>query len=445
MKRFFARFMLVAAILPGLTQAGLCQSPPEGWSLPIPGYFGVNIHFKDVWVRAKYKDDDLGQEVIALKNAGIGWVRRDMRWSDVEPEAGKYDFSLYDQLVGALHGAGFRILLTLDYSNKNYENNAAPSTDQGRAAFARFAATAALRYAGKVDVWEIYNEPNSPFWTPAPDADQYVLLANQATAAIRKAVPGAVIVGPALAGPTSDDAPLAEKGARVTFLDKVLASEAAHQWNGITVHPYRSYQRGPESFGPQLEMIREMMRRHGIDPAKTPVITGEWGYTSWERGVDERSQAAYAVRSYLWAGIERMPFTIWYDWQDDGTDPNPEGHFGFLRIGPLGTGGASAAESKPAYNAVRQLSSLLRGYRFDRLVQQSSSLIVAQYVNGQATAYAAWSLDDSDHSVSFPLTGGTPGGRWQANNLLGKTTEISGHNAVLQVTKLPVIVRQKFQ
>ena len=34
------------------------------------------------------------------------------------------------------------------------------------------------------------------------------------------------------------------------------------------------------------------MRDEGLKPDKTPVIAGEWGYSTWERGNDEQTQAA---------------------------------------------------------------------------------------------------------------------------------------------------------
>jgi hypothetical protein len=431
MKKYLVMPLMLAAFLLAIAPAGFAQSVPSGWNLPISGYFGVNIHFKD---------DNLGAEIPALKNAGIGWVRRDLFWSDVEGRPGTYNFAMYDRLIGALRGAGIHVVMTLDYNNRNYDNDLSPRSDQGRAAFARFAAAAATHFAGKVDAWEIFNEPNMSFWKPAPDAGQYVLLANEVTAAIRQAAPGAVILGPALAGPTTAEMAMAQSAQSSVFLDKVLASPAAHQWNGITLHPYRGANSPPESTGAQLAMVRQMMKQHGIDPAKIPVIAGEWGYSSWMHGVDEKTQAAFAVREYLFAGIERMPFTIYYDWQDDGTNPmNNEHRFGLLRYGPLGAGGGSdAPESKPAYNAVKQLAGLLKGYRLDKVVQNTGSVMVTRYVDGQSVAYAAWSVDNGTHAINIPLEAG----KWQATYLLGGTSAVSGQNAAVKTTPLPVILHK---
>ena len=121
---------------------------------PIPQSFGVNIHFVD---------QNLPENMAYLQKAGFGWVRADMNWESVERQPGVYDFSAYDRLIEATQDAGLRVLFILDYSNPYYDKDTAPISRQARTAFARFAAAAAGRYAGKNVVWEIYNEPNLVF------------------------------------------------------------------------------------------------------------------------------------------------------------------------------------------------------------------------------------------------------------------------------------------
>ena len=74
------------------------------------------------------------------------------------------------------------------------------------AAFARFAAQAARRYAPLgVHHWEIWNEPNlAAFWMPRADPAAYARLLVDAAAAIRAADPRAVVILGGLA-PGADD------------------------------------------------------------------------------------------------------------------------------------------------------------------------------------------------------------------------------------------------
>jgi polysaccharide biosynthesis protein PslG len=427
LNRYF--LLLGIIVLLATIPAARAQAVPALPVLPIPQNMGVNIHF--------HSDAQPSTQIAALQQLGIGWVRRDLYWKEIETSQGVYNFSSYDPLINGLHNAGLRIVMVLDYNHPLYDNGTSPQSAQGRAAFAQFAAAAAKHYAGKVTVWEIYNEPNNVFWTPAPNVSQYIALANEATAAIHSVLPDAIVVGPALAGPLLHDEPLLPK--TYGFLNEVLASTAVHGWSAITVHPYRSPSQTPESVVTNLNMVRGLMTNHGIDPAKVPLIAGEWGYSTYSQGVDEQTQAAYAVRSFLLAGIEKMPYTIWYDWQDDGaSNTNNEYRFGLLRYGPPGTGTPDSNSIKPSFTAVQQFISLLRGYSFDSMLK-NDTVMVARYAKESQYAYVAWTTDNAAHTASIAL----PAGQWSEHQILGATsnhTAVAGQNLPVAAQKMPLVI-----
>ena len=405
--------------------APVAQAAPTLPDLPIPECFGVNTHFLN---------EHLSAQTDTLKKSNLGWIRRDLYWDAIERHPGVYDFSAYDRLVDAAQDAHLRILFILDYGNTLYDDKTSPVTAESRAAFAKFAATAAKRYADKNVVWEIYNEPNWVFWKPKPDVDQYIALANELTAAIRQAVPDALIVGPALAGPTTNPKTTAEA---LAFLDKVFKSPAAREWSAITVHPYRDKKASPETAEKQLAQIRQMMRENGLDPQKTPLIAGEWGYSTWIRGVDEETQAAYAVRELLGATTEHMPFTIWYDWQDDGPNAfDPEYRFGLLRAGSLEDNEGDV--EKPAFVAVQKMSELLRGYRFTKIIDSEPTTRFLAFNKGATLAYALWA-DNTAQETHISL----PEGHWIVTPLLDTPYDLTATKAqkiTLQANSMPTII-----
>ena len=59
--------------------------------------------------------------------------------------------------MAALEPRGIRPIFILDYSNKMYDGDLSPATDEGRAGFAKWAAAAAKHFAGRGIVWEMYN------------------------------------------------------------------------------------------------------------------------------------------------------------------------------------------------------------------------------------------------------------------------------------------------
>jgi hypothetical protein len=50
-----------------------------------------------------------------IHQLGVGWVRADFTWNNMEPQKGKWDFH-YDGLVQQAHGLGLEVLPVLDYT-----------------------------------------------------------------------------------------------------------------------------------------------------------------------------------------------------------------------------------------------------------------------------------------------------------------------------------------
>ena len=342
----------------------------------IPEPFGVNIHF----TRA------LPGELSLLAATGVRWVRMDMFWNTVEQEQGRYTFGEYDALVASMGQRGIRIIFILDYGNPHYDYGFAPHSPEARAAFVRFATTAARRYRDKGVVWEIWNEPNlDHFWAPQADVERYGTLLLQTAAAIRQADPTALIVAP---GTSGFDWP---------FLTALGDMGAFIKLDAVTVHPYGF--EIPEQAGPHYVQLATLLQRYS--PAwKIPVLSGEWGYSSVRGGISEEQQAQYLARQWLLNMAYDVNVSIWYDWRDDGVDPaDIEQNFGTVH---------HDLSPKPAYRVVRTLLATLDGYRFMRRIppvsQNESSpedyiLLLAK--EGQA-AMALWTISET-HSINLPL------------------------------------------
>src|SRR5689334_19673408 len=141
-------------------------------ALPRPGVvpdgLGVNIHFTD----------PRPGEMEMLAAAGFRFVRMDFGWQATERAKGEYDFAPYERLLSSLDKHHIRAVFILYYSHRLYDDGLSPHTDDGRAAFARWAAAAAKHFQGRGVLWEIWNEPNiKQFWKPQPSAEDYAKLA----------------------------------------------------------------------------------------------------------------------------------------------------------------------------------------------------------------------------------------------------------------------------
>lgn len=376
-------------LLAGCTSSAHPPSPwPSNTSAPaIPETFGVNIHFTD----------PQPGEVKMLAAGGFRWVRMDFVWQSTEVVKGKYDFSSYDRLLKALDEQQIRPLFILDYSHTLYDNNHAPFTTEGRRAFAKWAVAAVRRYRGRGILWEIYNEPNTGFWSPKPKVSDYIKLALDTSKAIHEAAPNEQIIGPAVWGMEWD------------FVEECLRSGLLNYWSAVSVHPYRKSD--PESVVEDYTRLRKLIDKYAPAGKRVPIISSEWGYSSSSFNVGDERQASILARQLLINQSQGIALSIWYDWRDDGRNPREtEHHFGTV-LPSYYSNRDPVYDPKPAYRAVHTLSSFLQGYRFRERVAVKDSLSDDDYVlafqNNGETKFAAWTTSLLNHTVTLPLSSGT--------------------------------------
>lgn len=385
--------LLLGMILAMATLATAISATPRGVPEPIaPLPFGVNIHFK----RAPR------HELYMLAEGGFRFIRMDFFWEHIEKQRGVYDFSDYDVLVRDMTERGIRILFILDYGNPLYDNGMAPYTDEGRAAFARFASAAAKRYAGKGILWEIWNEPNISFWRPKPNVEDYAKMTMVVIDAVRKADPNAFIVGPASSGFPWD------------FMETLGQRGVLAKLDAVTVHPYR--QQIPETAEQDYRPLRLLLDRYS--PRKhLPILSGEWGYSDVWRGMDMQKQGRYLPRQWLSNLASDVFLSIWYDWKNDGTDPKePEHHFGTV---------THDLRPKPAYVSAKTLTSTLGGYRYlRRIALPNPGDYLLLFRKGEDLALAAWTTGDP-----HPVTLNLPRGSVRIVEMTGKTRNIAVSDA----------------
>lgn len=359
---------------------------PSDTSAPaIPGALGVNIHFTD----------PKPGELAMLAAAGFRWVRMDFVWQSTETEEGTYDFSAYDRLLTALDEHQLRPLFILDYTNSHYDGDHAPFTREGRQAFANWAAAAVKHYRGRGIVWEIYNEPNTGFWTPAPNVLDYVKLALETSKAIHQVAPDEQIIGPGVWG---FDLP---------FIEECLQAGLLNYWSAVSVHPYRKTE--PESVVDDYARLRNLIQKYAPAGKRVPIISSEWGYSSASFNVGEEKQASLLARQILINQSQGIALSIWYDWRDDGRNPSEiEHHFGTVFASPYPQR-ELLYDPKPAYRAAQTLTSFLRNCGFsERLAGPQLSgddFVLAFRCNG-VTKLAAWSTSWLGRTVTVPLSPG---------------------------------------
>jgi hypothetical protein len=353
---FSAAFSVLAAAV----SAGPAALPSPVFPKP----FGVNIHFTD----------GRPGEIAKLGRA-YRVARMDLAWASTERAKGVYDFAAYDRLVRDLEGQGVTPLFILDYGNDLYQQGP-PRNQAARAAYARWAAAAVHHFRDHRIIWEIWNEPNVVhFWGGRPDPNEYARLAREAIAAIRKRVPDATIAVGAYGGFPWD------------FIETTFKGGILKGADAVTVHPYRGG--APESVAADYARLRFLISKYS-PKNQLPILSGEWGYSTVRKtGVSETTQAAYLVRQRLINASQGVNLSIWYDWKDDGPDPDENEHrFGSLR---------QDLKSKPAYVAAEVMTRTLDGYSPVRMLREGPGGYVMLLQNAREEfALALWSTSDDE-------------------------------------------------
>ena len=191
----------------------------------------------------------------------------------------------------------------------------------------------------------------------------------------------------------------------------------------MSVHPYRP--QPPETVIKDYSKLRELIKRNTPNGKKIPIISGEWGYSNinWDKArLTDDQQAQYLVREFLINLYQKIPVSIWYDWKNDGNNPDErEHHFGTVR---------HDLKPKTAYLAVKTLSSTLDGYvivkRLRTVSEEDFAFLLKKGGNG---AIATWTTDE-EHQVILQC----PAGKGTITDMLGHPKKISWHDDALKLT-----------
>jgi hypothetical protein len=177
--------------------------------------FGINTAFNP-------GTPDLNARLQAMQAAGIKWGRQDFTWRRIEHRKGEYDWTAYDKLVDQCRQHGLLIIGNLTDNPEFYDLK----TPEAVEAYVAFARAAVKRYAGKVDYWQIWNEPNLGYLKG--DVAHYAELLSAAGQAIHETNPQAKVLALNMAF------------CDVIWASNVLTRVPNDAFDIVCFHPYRN-------------------------------------------------------------------------------------------------------------------------------------------------------------------------------------------------------------
>src|SRR5579862_751962 len=277
---------------------GKFQLVPSAERIP-PNFFGMHIHHATTGT--PWPSVPIG-----------GWRLWDalVAWPQIEPKKGQWNFGLLDQYVALAEERRTGVLLPLGLSpqwasarpleSSVYQpGNASEPADN--ADWKNYVTAVVSRYKGRIEAYEIWNEPNNKgFWTG--DMTKMVALTREASEIIHRIDPAASVVSPA-----------ATTNSGIAWLTQFLNLGGGKYVDVISYHFYVSPQ-PPEMMVPLIQQVRQIMRDTGV--AEKPLWNTESGWQVPKPFPSADLAAAYLARAYIlnWAaGVSRF---YWYAWDN---------------------------------------------------------------------------------------------------------------------------------
>ena len=187
-------------------------------------------------------------EFAKMRAAGIGWVRTDFLWQDIEPQKGVYRFERFDELMKSARAYGIRVLPILCYDNPRvYPGYGWQHPEE----WGRFVQEVVKRYRKALSVVEIWNEPNIPFWKPKPDAAQYAQFLKLSYGKVKAVAPEIRVM---MGGTAGMDA---------NFHAGIYAAGGADFMEIVNVHPYSHPYAPEERLVPYLDGVNKTIADNG--------------------------------------------------------------------------------------------------------------------------------------------------------------------------------------
>jgi len=363
---------------------------------------------------------------------GVRWVRfwppNLTLWRTVEPEPGKWTWS--DEMVQAYLDDGLRVCGMLEGPPDWAKGDDPQYWDQWEA----YVAAAVDHYRGKIDVWEVENEPSLRWWRSRPEgpsrADAHLQALQHSAPVIKRANPEAVVVGACTGG----DFGAGTDG--LQFARELIANGGVGLMDALSFHFYHGHSlplpmdEQAESALDSTPRFREELRAAGRD---LPLLNTEGGVYNPASCLSYRPAAPdnYApmpadlvarliVRMYVTqiaAGVERF---FLYNAFIDGS--------------PVAKAWDSLAEGdgqpRPAVAAYATMTWLLDGATCERVERPTPDVWVHRFASPRGELAVIWSRTGTVTDLELP-------GATRAWDLMGRERPVAGK---LRVTPDPLYV-----
>jgi hypothetical protein len=298
-RRLFGRSTEVALSALLCASISLAQAP----SVPVPeSFFGMHVH-----------DLSVHWPIVPIGSLG----RQDgLDWPYLEATKGNFNWAKLDAEVANAHAHGIPVYYATCYvppwaaADKSSCTRApndsvirCTSTVANIADWENFITALVTRYRGRIEMYELWNEPGSVAWTGT--VAQIVTLTQHEHNIIRSIDPEALIGSPSCSTYKDYDAYWSAGGVKDVDV--------------ITIHPYPDVKNNDvaEAVNLKINWLKQLRAKYGLTGKPIWDTESSWGNSANGAITNQDEQAAFVARSLLlhwWNTVVRFN---WFEWDSD--------------------------------------------------------------------------------------------------------------------------------
>ena len=156
-----------------------------------------------------WREEIAERDLQLVQDAGFRWVKQEFAWKDIEGGGkGLFNWDRPDRIMDQIDSHGLKVIIRLgvqpEWAGGGFPEIGPPDNLQD---FADFARAVAERYKGRIDAYQIWNEPNlaREWGNRPPNAAEYTEMLQVVSQAIKAVDPFPLIISAGLAPTTRND------------------------------------------------------------------------------------------------------------------------------------------------------------------------------------------------------------------------------------------------